>query len=186
MKAQNSIRNSYSKITVDSVGPSLNVKKHQAQIRQTVTALYPGARANNSLSDKLFEPENFGLGESYDEVRVTWIPVPIGTTIEEVQAKLAKHPNARLVRTLSLNPILSEEQIQAMEQGVSDKTMEDYKAKFIVDPSGAAVLYKGHKQYRHIAFRTEAVADVDLRESDLKDAGPISMGTAEPVKKEAF
>lgn len=179
----NTIEKRYGKITVDSVAPSLNAKKHEAQVRQTVTSLYPGAKGSNSLSDALFADKAFGVGEAYDENRVAWIPVPIGTTIKQVELLLAKHPNARLVKTMSLNPILSEEQEQAMQNGVSNKTIADYRAKYVVDPQGEAVLYKGFPQYRNISFRLNAVEDIDTREQDLADMAEVTMTSSVPTEK---
>jgi hypothetical protein len=183
MKTENSVSRTFGRITVDSVGPSLNPKKHQAQVRQIVTSLYPGARGANSLSDALFADKQFGVGEAFEEVRVTWIPVPIGTTVKQVEAQLAKHPNAVLQRTLSLNPILSEEQEQAMASGLSTKTLDDYREKHIVDAQGNPVLYKGRKQYRNISFRITAVEDVDLRDSDFADFAEVSMTEKSQVKE---
>lgn len=184
--AQSTIVKSFGAITVDNVGPSLNPKKHQAQVRQIVTSLYPGARGSNSLSDGLFQDSEFGVGEAFEEVRVTWIPVPIGTTVEAIQAQLAKHTNARLVKTLSLYPILSEEQRNAMATGISSKTLADYEEKCVLNAEGQAVMYKGYKQYRHISYRNTAVEDVDLRDAEVADFAPISMGTASPVTAEKF
>ncbi len=165
-------------ITIDNVGPSLNPKKWQAQVRQIVTSKYPAARGNNSLSDGLFPASTFGVGQEYEEVRVTWIPVPVNTKMNAVKAQLAKFPEARLVKTLSLRPILSEEQIRAMETGLSDKTEEDYAEKFVVDGDGNPTLYHGHKQYRNISFSQTAKEDVDLRAEDLADMKPVKMGKA--------
>lgn len=177
MKTQDKsgIVRSFGAITVDNVGPSLNSKKWQAQVRQIVTSQYPAARGNNSLSDTLFPAQSFGVGQEYEEIRVTWIPVPLNTKLAAVKTQLAKFPEARLVKTLSLNPILSEEQIRAMETGVSTKTEEDYAEKFVIDAEGNPTLYHGHKQYRHISFSQVPKEDVDLRAEDLEDMKPVKM-----------
>jgi hypothetical protein len=157
-----------SRITIDSVGPSLNDKKHQAQLRQVITKTYPSARAGNSASDTIFGHSEFGFtdGDSYDENRVTWIDVPIGTTSVQVQEKLSMFPNARLYKVMSLQPILTEEQERAMETGISSKTIEDYLQKYVVDSEGNPVLYNGLKQYRQIYFSKDGKADIDYRPSE--------------------
>lgn len=171
-------------VLVMAVSESLNPKKWQAELRQKVTTIYPGVRPNDSLSDPLFDEKEFGQsGQEFTEERVTWIPVPVGTTLEEVKAQLAGYPNARLQRILSLHPILTEEQ-KATMGGINRKTEEDYRANFVRERSdvegepGAPVLYQGYNFYRQIKFRTQAVEDIDLRPSQLKDMGPIAMTNA--------
>jgi hypothetical protein len=187
-KSSTGVRKVYGKITVDKVEPSLNEKKHQAQIRQSVTNIYPGVRAGNSLNDALFPAEAFGTeAQEYTEQRVGWIDVPVGTTAEQVQQALDKLPNARLVRILDLKPILSEEQKRAMETGLSKKadgnllTLNDYREKQAVRDSKTKekIAYKGHEQYRVIAFMrgdSGPVEDIDMRDETLASAEPVHFG----------
>lgn len=187
----------FGKIVVDKVGPSLNEKKHQAQLRQLVTSIYPGVRPGNSLTDPLFSAEAFGAkAQEFVEERVTWVPVPVGTTKEQVEAQLEKLPNARLVRILSLNPILTEEQKNAMKAGLSKSTEtgaplteDDYREKQAVrygkehPQAGEKIPYGEYEQYRIIAFmdgKNGAVEDIDLRAQDLESLKAIHMGE-EPV-----
>lgn len=195
------VRKSYGTITVDNVSPSLNEKKHQAQLRQVVTSIYPGVRPGTSLSDGLFPAEAFGAeAQEYSEERVTWVPVPVGTTKEQVEAQLKSLPNARLVRILSLKPILSEEQKNAMQIGLSKSqangaplTEDDYREKQAVrygdghPQAGQKIPYNNHEQYRVITFmdgKAGAVEDIDLREDDLNDLVPVQMGESTAKKEE--
>jgi len=186
-KQDRGLKQSFGPITVDKVGPSLNPKKHQAQVRQVVTTIYPGVRSGNSLQDGLFSDAEFNAeSQSFEENRVAFLPIPIGTTVEQVLDKIKSFPNARLIRILSLNPILSEEQKQAMEKGLSKnedgsiKTIEDYANAQAVrtEEGGPEVLYKGHRQYRVTSFMNGVsgpVEDIDTREEDLFDMNPIQM-----------
>lgn len=189
---QSGARKTYGKITVDKVGPSLNSKRDEAQLRQAVVSEYPGIRPNNSLNSGLFDESEFGVpGQKFTEERVCWIPVPSGTTKEEVEKRLEQLTNARLIRILSLRPILTEEQTAAMERGLSKnpdgslKTIEDYAEQQAVrerseDGNGQKLTYKGHQQYRAIAFqdgKAGAVEDIDLREEDILDMQPVEMAS---------
>lgn len=196
-KQNTGIQYHFGKIVVDNVGPSLNEKKYQAQLRQVVTSVYPGVRPGTSLSDPLFPAEAFGAEtQEFTEDRVTWVPVPIGTTKEQVEKQLEGLPNARLIRILSLNPILTEEQKNAMAAGLSKSqetgaplTVDDYREKQAVrygkehELAGHKIPYKGYEQYRVIAFmdgKNGPVEDIDLREQDLESMKAVHMGE-EPV-----
>lgn len=189
-----------SKITVDEVKPHIsgNEKKAQAQIRMTVSTTYPEAGVGNSLNDSIFGTEEFGFdeGQTYDEKRVAWIDVPSSHTKESVEAQLAKFPEARIYRVLSLEPILTEQQKRAMETGLSRNqkneviTMQHYKdAQQVINPeTGEAILYNGLPQYRIVAFSAKAKADVDMRPAQyasLNNASEefkLSDGAAQPEK----
>ena len=106
-------------ITVDLIKDHLSsTDKKQAQIRSEVEKYYPSTSIGNSHSDTIFEKEEFGITENpepYVEKRVTWIDVPKDSTEESVAERLSKFPNARIYKVLSLNPILTDQQIRAME-----------------------------------------------------------------------
>lgn len=164
------VRLEYGPVTVDSVGESLNVKKHQAQLRQVVKKKYPGGKPSDSLTSALFNTSAFNFEETeFEEQRVAWVPVPIGTTKAQVEAQL-KTVQPRLVKILSLTPILSEEQERAMETGISNMTHEDYLERQAVRQTsteegvlGEKVTYRGQEQYRRIVFRDKLEADIDYR-----------------------
>lgn len=185
-KQEDGIKKVFGKITVDKVSEGRKKNAHQAQIRQIISVVYPGVRSNNSLNDKLFSGSEFGVeAKSFEERRVCFLPIPIGTTAEEVQARLDALPNARIAKILSLNPILSKEQENAMKTGLSKnedgslKTIDDYReSQSIRNEQGEKVYYQGHEQYRQTIFQDGSlgpVEDVDLRADDLSDFNPIHM-----------
>lgn len=184
----------YGKITVDNIQPHIsgNAKKLVAQIRSVVETTYPEAGVGNSLNDSVFGEDDFGFGkgQTYQEKRVAWIDVPTGTTLDALQARLNAFPHARIYRVLSLQPILSDEQKRAMQNGLSEWTdgdgvvhkcdMEYYKAKQMVPtPETASIedptqreplLYRGYPQYRITAFSKDGRKDVDMREQQYAAA----------------
>jgi len=177
MKNENNVSIAYGPITVDHVKPSdYNAEKIQAQIRQVLTRTYK-QKGSDSLSESLFDDKEFGDGASFTETRVTWISVPAEkASQEEVEAQLAKFPKARIMRFLGLKPILSEEQLTSMENGVNTKTIADYAN----DQAIPDVNYKGYAVCRVVKFATSAVADVDNREIDyIAETGDISEQNAE-------
>ena len=179
------IEQSFGPITVDKVEVnSFNSKVWQAQLRQEVTTTYPAARAHDSLSDGLFEAGEFGEGQSYVEKRVTWLPCPIDSTKEQVEEILRQNIDAVLHKTLSMEPILSAEQVNAMETGLSDQTPEDYAEKNVKDQEGETVLFAGHPFYRSIKFKKAYITDVDLRSSQIDESGAVQM-TGAPAAVEA-
>jgi hypothetical protein len=99
-------------------------------------------------------------------------------------------PHARIIKILSLFPILTEEQTNAIRTGLSKNddgspmTQEDYaKKQAIVDKDNQPVLWNGFSQYRVTAFtdgKSGPVEDVDKRQDDLLDLAPIHM-TAQEV-----
>lgn len=176
----NSIQKVYGKITVDSINPGLadakgTVRHNSGQIRQVVTSIYPAARSGNSLSDGLYPDATFGTGQSYDSARVAFVKVPVGTTVAQLAEQLAKNPNARLVRLLSLFPIITDEERSAMS--ISGKTEQDYARKqMIIDQQSNPVQYKGHYQYGRTVLRLKGGEDEDTRETDLAElTQPVSM-----------
>jgi hypothetical protein len=170
------IERSFGPISVDEVKPNqYNEKAWQAQLRQEVTTTYPAARAHDSLSDGLFAADEFGEGESHVEKRVTWSPAKIDSTVEIIEEILRQNPDAVLLKTLSMEPILSAEQTNAMETGLSDKTPEDYAEKFVPDAEGEPVLFAGKPFYRSIKFKKVYEPDIDLRPSQVDESGAVQM-----------
>lgn len=175
---QGSIERKDTPITVDEVKPHLtNPKKERAQIRMTVESVYPEAQVGNQLNDSVFSFDSFGFGDgnSYEEKRVAWIDVPAGTTKEQVEEQLAKFPQARIYRIMSLQPVITEEQERAMENGISMYVADDgnkypvtpeyyeRKQRVVNTETGEVVNYKGLPQYRVLGFSRDGKADKDLR-----------------------
>ncbi len=144
----------------DSAKNGVITTRHRVQIRQTISTTYPAARGN-----ELFKVEEFGLGngQSYNEQRVTWLNVPKTATIVDIQKRLDEMDSPKLVRTLSLSPVLSEDQVRTIENGVNPKSYEDYLKDSILDRDGKEVLFRGQKQYRKITFSKSWAEDEDNR-----------------------
>jgi hypothetical protein len=160
-----------------------NPNKKQAQLRMVIQKTYPAARIGNSLNGSIYDLDDFDFqtdGGVYEENRVAWIDVPVNATPENVQQDLQKFPNARIYKILSLQPILTEEQVNAMEQGISEYTAADgtvkpvdmdyYKEKQrIPNEDGEWANYKGLPQYRQTAFSPTGQEDIDTREKEYQE-----------------
>lgn len=176
-------------ITVDHVMSSQFDKPgtQQAQIRQqiTVKSYYPTAQIVNSKSDNLFARSEFSTLSEREftnvENRVTWMIVPEGTTAADVESRLKQHPKAIIYREISNRPILTDNQMLALNAGLQtmddyanrqvlrfaegttdDETGEDLSGQLILDPNGKV-------QYRVNFFSMDGKADVDHRNKDKAD-----------------
>jgi hypothetical protein len=159
------IKKVFGKITVDKVeADRYKESLDSAQIRQIVTKIYPSASVSNNKQDSLFSTEDFGLegGSEYTEERVTWIPVPKGTTAEQVQAMLDKKPDAKIYKVLSHEPILTDGQEYALEAGLID--LETIAEKQMVrDGEGSPILFNDEVQFSAKFFSLAGKEDEDLR-----------------------
>jgi len=139
----NQIKKEFSAITVDHVEPhTFKPEQSQAQIRQVVTTTYPSQVVGNSATDSLFDIKEFKLkdGQSFSSKRVAWIPVPNGTSVEQVKKILSTLPRARIYRMISneLDDVLTEEQKQAHGSGLVDlETLEN--GRRVCDSNGDPV-----------------------------------------------
>lgn len=114
---------------------------YQAQIRQRVVKLYPD-------------------GKYFEAQRVTWVDVPKGYSIEDVENELKKYPNACILRLTSydINDILSNEQKFSIEKGT--RTKEQYQSSLIVlTRDGEHV--NSQPTYAQNVFKKEFEEDVD-------------------------
>lgn len=151
------------------------------EVRQTVTTVskYPSARVSNNLQSNIFATEEFGFeSQEYTskEERVAWILVPEAATEEAIKAKLeaANKAGGTLYRVLSNEPILSDDQLYAISQGLrtKDQFAERQVLRFPENEqtkangtAGKLILdVNGNVQYRRVYFWHEAKADMDLRD----------------------
>ena len=158
------IKKEYAPITVDKVdADQYKTDVDSAQIRQIVTKVYPSASISNSMSDSLFSADDFDLeGKEFTETRVTWISVPKGTSAADVQAMLDKNPNAKIYKVLSHEPILTDGQEYALENGLTDlATFEN--AQLVQDNDGNPILDDGAMQYSAKFFSLNGKEDEDRR-----------------------
>jgi hypothetical protein len=122
-----------STITVDNVEPSFKAGLGQAQVRQIISKVYPKAKVGNSLKDAFFTNSELGIdnGASYDEVRVAWVEVPGTMTKEEAQDYFnANFPDMTLYKILSNSPILSDDQIQVLNNGLRGEALISFNTKY--------------------------------------------------------
>lgn len=200
----------FSEITVDLIKPSLKKGVNEVQLRQVVTKQYAGINSANSLSDALFSIDELGVkGEDYKENRVIWQIINKETTKTDVEARLALFPNARIMRTLSNYPILTEEQKNVITNGLKGEAFNSFcvdnqieadvwnddcrkvlQSKIednqIVKNSDTkeVILYNGAKQYKFLALSLEGKPDLDLRKPELSNTESIQItNTVEVTEK---
>lgn len=153
-----------------------------AELRQTVTtkSYYPSKSVSNNMQDNIFGASEFGFEEQEyvnNENRVAWIDVPMNTTPEQVLEKLKSFPNANLFRVLSNEPILTDNQVYAIKEGLTTKDVfanrqvvrfpEGAKDDAGADIGGQIALDpNGKPQYRSIFFSNTGKADMDKRTDD--------------------
>jgi hypothetical protein len=151
-----------------------------AEIKQTIKtqSFYKGMSVKNDMQDNIFALNDFSGAEEKMfesvETRVAWLNVPAGTTPEQVVAKLAQLPDARLYKTMSNKPILSSDQRAGISAGLTtlDAIANSQIVRFPVgsDRAGQICLdTNGKPQYRAVYFKTSAQEDVDERNSDPED-----------------
>lgn len=152
-----------------------------AELKQTVTtnSFYPSKSVANSLQDNIFSMSDFGFEEQkYEnkEVRVAWIDVPVGMTVEQVQAKLNATEGATLYRVLSNKPIISDTEQYAIDNPELDVDLDAFANRQAVRfPNGhesegeLATDANGKVQYRRIAFSTQGADDQDTRTEEPSD-----------------
>jgi len=132
--------------------------------------------------DKSFGADDFGYEEQEfvsERTNVAWINVPVGTTPEQVLARLAAVPSATLYRIVSNHPILSDNQVYGIAQGLTTK--ENFAEKQVVRhgnddendgkwKKGDLIIDElGRPVYKACFFSKEAKEDVNRCTEDAKD-----------------
>jgi hypothetical protein len=150
-----------------------------AELKQTVTtkSFYPTKSVSNELKDNPFSNAQLGIseGEPYvqNETRVTWIEVPLDSTVESVQGKLATLPNANIYKILANKPILSSSQKAGIDAGLTstDIIADSQAVRYSKDhpQAGKLVLHNGKPQFRVTYFKLEGSPDVDMRTAEIAD-----------------
>lgn len=185
MESESKIRKEVSRsaITVSRVYKSDYQKEGTltAELKQIVTtkSYYPSKNVENSLSNNVFSIKEFGFEEKeYEskETRVTWISVPVNSTIKSVQEKLNSVKEANLYRILSNRPILADTQQHAINNPELNVTTDTFANKQVIrypegnEKAGQLALDKNGKiQYRVIAFTSLGIKDKDLRTEEPTD-----------------
>ena len=151
----------FGKVVASAIHDSVSATSDSLEVRQTVTTIYPGAKASNSKSSALFADDQFGEGQSFDSERVAFIKIPKGTTLPKAKAAIQKIANCgHIYRVMStkLEDVATTEQL-AM---ISRTDLEDkLTAK---DPStGKPMLFNGKPFFRATFWKNEFTEDIDLR-----------------------
>lgn len=159
-----------SKVTVDHVMDGLNESYAQAQLRQVISTTYGKAQPESEFQENVFNDEDFGETQTFQENRIAWIKVPVGTTAEQVQSKIDANPQARIYKILSNDIILSNEQKVAMTSGLTSKTRQDYiESQMVRDNEGNQVFHNGKAQYSAKFFSVSGKADEDRRSGNIAE-----------------
>jgi hypothetical protein len=149
-----------------------------AEIKQTVTtkSFYPSKSVSNNLKDNPFSSEEFGFTDtvySSEERRVAWVDVPLDSTVESMQARLALLPEATIYKILANKPIVSDSQEYAILAGLTDRdTIANSQVVRYGEGSekaGQMILNNGKPQYKATFFKRQAKEDEDLRTADPSD-----------------
>lgn len=150
-----------------------------AELKQTVTtkSYYPTKSVSNELKDNPFSNAQLGIseGEPYQssETRVTWIDVPVDSTVESVKATLATLPNANIYKILANKPILSSSQKAGIDAGLTttDIIADGQAVRYSKGhkDAGKLILLNGKPQYRVAYFKSAGSADIDMRTEEPAD-----------------
>ena len=170
MAQNNGPRVDFGKVTTTRVQDGISASADIAVLRQDVVTTYPAASAGNNKVASLFGGSDFGDGQTYNSSRNTIYKIPKGMTAEQVAAHLENvAPSAHIYRELSfdIKDVLTDDQLSMLDQGLSSKTIEEYKEDKAVKNSEtqAKVLVDGKVQYRSLHLAMEFKADVDYRDT---------------------
>lgn len=161
------------KVTCTSVkkGQYQDDNQLTAELRQKVKtiSIYPGIQTENDMQQNVFSASEFNATpKEYvnEEMRVAWIDVPAGVSVDDVQAKIPA--DASLYRVLSNAPILTSGHRNAIDRGLVtlDKIADAQVLRYPEghEKAGKIILDQtGRVQYRKIFFWASKKEDIDLR-----------------------
>lgn len=109
------------KVIVTEIGKN-QFGKNQATLKYSEEAY----TQDNSRS-QLFSASELGK-TTFISNRVDFIEVPEDSTIETIQTMIDKYPKARIKRTLSTKPVISNVQEAVLKNGLKGEAFEDFKA----------------------------------------------------------
>ena len=158
---------------------AFNNKKMTAELKQTVTtkSFYPSTQISNNLSGNIFTTADFGFTDTEhtnSSIRVSWIDVPLGSTVESVTAKLAEYPQATLYTLMGNRPFITDAQDYSIKSPEIDLTLDHIANQQVIrgrkDNSEELEIKldsrTGKIQYRMVGFSAVAKEDIDVRDSD--------------------
>lgn len=178
------------RITIDKIekSPFQKAGTLTATLRQiiNVIAYYQGKQATDSLTDSLYDNDDFGFEEqsfASTETRVCFLPIPDSETEAGLLEKLAAAPNARIWKCLSNHPILTSQQENSINRGL--KTLDEYADSQVIrypeghEMAGQIIVRNGKVEYKVQKFSANGKPDTDLRNSTPGDFFVSSAITAE-------
>jgi hypothetical protein len=116
-----------SKIIAEKFTDAFNSNFKQVQLRQEVSSA-----VQTGLGDQLYTAEEIGK-TTFTNQRVIWQDVNLAATLEEVQAKLDSFPNAKIVRKMSLHPIMHNGHLAIIKNGLKGEAFEEFKQRHNLD-----------------------------------------------------
>jgi len=132
-------------------------------ISQELVRTYPVVRNN---TDGIISDSEMGEGQKFPSKRNMIVNIPDSMSVEQFQERLDKFPQARIRRTLSLKPILSEGQKWAIKEGkATEEQIAARQAAQSVDPvtqEVTSILRDGQQLYRSLSLSSSGEEDVDL------------------------
>ncbi len=143
-----------------------------ATVKQVVTTTshYPNASIDNNMQENVFDINDFDVESndySNDETRVAFIPVPENTIPGSIVEKLNSFPNACIYKILSTRPILTDNHLAAISNGVTtkDKIAESQVTRYPAghEREGQIIPWNGLPQYRKTFFWSTLKEDIDNR-----------------------
>lgn len=151
-----------------------------AEIRQeeTTVSLYPSKRVSNSFQDNIFSAEEFGYEMqpfTSKRTNVAFLLVPVGTTVEILQERLKKFPEACVYRVIDNKPVVTDSHAYAIKQGLLtlDRLANKQVVRYAADAEdgtfkeGDIILDRfGKPQYKVSFFSSVAHEDVNNCNSD--------------------
>jgi hypothetical protein len=175
-------------VTVDKVSASKFQKEGTltAQVSQNVLIItdYPSAQVNNSLTQNIFNVEEFGFkSQTFEQKqrRVAFFDVPTNADVASVQKRIDETVEAlgegKVVLCIhrSCQPITHDGHKWALREG--ELTEDDLAMSQIVrDPeTKKPILFEGKYQYRSTNFRIDGVDEVDNRKATVDQAYTSAM-----------
>lgn len=182
-------------LTVSRIYASENQKEGtmRAELKQTrkVVSIYPSRTVTSDLQDSIFGIQEYGFKEKEfvnETTLVAWMDIPQNVTVEALTERLKKFPEATIYKIVDNHPILTDNQVYAINQGL--RTMDDYANAQIVrhgsDDSegkwaaGDLVLDNlGRPVYKATFFSSVKKEDIDRR-----DANPQNYYVSEEIQNE--
>ncbi len=134
-------------------------------IAQEVERTYPAVQNNTG---GIISDSELPTGNSFTNKRNLIVNIPATMSLEDFQARLDKFPEAKIVRTLSSEPILSEGQKWAIAQGnvTVEKIKENQLVRTIDSTTGELQVVNhrttGQPCFRSLHLVAQGGQDVDL------------------------